>query len=136
MSAGVDLLACVDEQIQINPGSLAVLVPTGLAVHIGLPHVAALIVPRSGMGHKRGLILGNTIGVIDGDFTGQLMISAWNRNALDSSPILIQPGERIAQLLFVPIIRPDFEIVSEFSLSSVRGDGGFGSTGYNGPNGV
>lgn len=126
-SAGIDLVACIKERLVIQSGDLATLIDSGLSIHVSDPNYAAMILPRSGMGHKKGLVLGNTIGLIDSDYTGKLMISAWNRNA--SATIMIEPGERIAQLIFVPICRPKFEFVSEFSAATERGEGGFGSTG-------
>jgi dUTP pyrophosphatase len=129
MAAAVDLRACIHTALHIEPGSNAVLIPAGFALHIADPGIVAVIAPRSGLGHKRGLVLGNAIGVIDADYTGQIMVSAWNRNALGSEPVTIEPGERIAQMMFVPVIRPAFRVVPAFSASSERGDGGFGSTG-------
>lgn len=129
MAAAVDLFACLEQDLQLEPGSPATLIPAGFAMHIANPFVAALIAPRSGMGHKKGLVLGNTIGVIDADYTGQIFVSAWNRNAAGTEPIRIQAGERIAQMMFVPVLRPQFEVVESFSQSSERGAGGFGSTG-------
>jgi dUTP pyrophosphatase len=105
------------------------LIPAGIAIHLANPHLAAIVVPRSGLGHKKGLVLGNLTGVIDADYTGPILISVWNRSARGTPPITIEPGERIAQMLFVPIVRPGFEIVTEFSATSPRGAGGFGSTG-------
>ena len=130
MAAGIDLFACVDSTLSLEPGSPATFVPSGLAVHIGDPDLCGLIVPRSGLGHKKGLVLGNLVGVLDADYTGPLMISVWNRNAPGSDPIVIEPGDRIAQLLFVPIVRPAFSVVEEFTHITVRGGGGFGSTGH------
>ena len=129
MAAAIDLHACVDATLEIPAGSAALLIPTGFALHIGDASVAAMIAPRSGMGHKRGLVLGNGIGILDADYTGQVMVSAWNRNAADTPPIRIEPGERIAQLMFVPILRPTFRVVTAFTQDSERGAGGFGSTG-------
>jgi dUTP pyrophosphatase len=129
MAAAIDLFACVDAPLVIAPQSAAQFVPAGIAIHIGEPNVAAIIVPRSGLGHKKGLVLGNLVGVIDADYTGPVMISVWNRSEIGSAPIVIDPGDRIAQLMFVPVLRPAFEVVDEFSLVSVRGAGGFGSTG-------
>lgn len=128
MAAAVDLHACLDATLALAPQSAAVLVPAGIALHIADPGIAAIIVPRSGLGNK-GLVLGNLVGVLDADYTGQVMISVWNRNAPGSPPIAIEPGDRIAQLMFVPVVRPAFEVVDEFSALSVRGAGGFGSTG-------
>jgi dUTP pyrophosphatase len=130
MAAGIDLVACLDEPLTLEPQSAAVLVPTGIAIHIGDPNVAAVIVPRSGLGHTRGLVLGNLVGVVDADYTGQLAVSCWNRSAATAEAVTIDPGDRIAQLLFLPILRPTICVVEEFSRSSVRGSGGFGSTGY------
>ncbi len=129
MAAAVDLHACLDESLELAAGSPAVLVPAGFAMHIADPGLMAVIAPRSGMGHKRGLVLGNAIGVIDADYTGQVMVSAWNRNPAGSAPLRIEPGERIAQMMFVPIVRANFELVESFSVASRRGAGGFGSTG-------
>jgi len=128
MAAAVDLHACLDAPLALAPQSPAGLVPAGIALHIADPGIAAIIVPRSGLGN-RGLVLGNLVGVLDADYTGQVMISVWNRNAPGSAPIAIEPGDRIAQLMFVPVVRPAFEVVEEFSALSVRGAGGFGSSG-------
>ncbi len=128
-AAAIDLMACLDEELMVPAGTPAVLVPAGFAIHMNDPHMMAVIAPRSGLGHKKGLVLGNGLGVIDADYTGPLMVSVWNRNPLGSEPIRIQPGERIAQLMFVPVLRPLFEVVDEFSDRSERGEGGFGSTG-------
>ena len=129
MAAAIDLHACIDEALTIAPGSPAELVSSGIAIHLADPHLAAIVVPRSGLGHKKGLVLGNLQGVIDADYTGPVMISVWNRNAPGTPPIVIAPGERIAQMLFVPIVRPKFAVVAAFSAASSRGSGGFGSTG-------
>ena len=129
MAAAVDLFACLDEPLLIAPQSPAQFVPSGIAIHIGDPGVAAIIVPRSGLGHKKGLVLGNLVGVIDADYTGAVLISVWNRSEPGSAPIVIEPGDRIAQLMFVPVVRPAFAVVDEFTALSVRGAGGFGSTG-------
>jgi dUTP pyrophosphatase len=129
MAAAIDLRACLDAALTLEPGTPAHLVSSGIAIHLGDPYLTAIVVPRSGLGHKKGLILGNLTGVIDADYTGPVMISVWNRNALGTPPIVVEPGERIAQMLFVPILRPSFEIVSAFSQESARGGGGFGSTG-------
>ena len=128
-SAGVDLHACVDDVVTLAPGSAALLIPSGVAILIGDPHIAALILPRSGTGHRRGLVLGNSVGVIDADYTGPVLISAWNRNPHGSAPIAIEPGERIAQMLFVPVLHPRFTVTDAFSRTTIRGAGGFGSTG-------
>lgn len=129
MAAGIDLHACIDAPLTLPPQSPAVLIPTGIAILMGDPHMAALIVPRSGLGHRKGLVTGNLVGVIDADYTGPVMVSAWNRNAAGADPILIEPGDRIAQLLFVPILRPALEVVEDFARVTSRGAGGFGSTG-------
>jgi dUTP pyrophosphatase len=129
MAAAVDLFACIDAPLVLAPQSAAQFVPAGIAIHIADPNVAAIIVPRSGLGHKKGLVLGNLIGVLDADYTGPVLISVWNRSEPGTEPIVIEPGDRIAQLMFVPVVRPEFEVVPEFSALSVRGAGGFGSTG-------
>jgi dUTP pyrophosphatase len=129
MAAAIDLHACIESALHLHPGAPAALVPAGIALHMGDPHMAALIVPRSGLGHRKGLVVGNLIGVIDADYQGPIMVSLWNRNAADTAPIVIEPGERIAQMLFVPILRPSFRTVAQFSLNTARGEGGFGSTG-------
>jgi dUTP pyrophosphatase len=129
MAAAIDLHACLDAPLLLEPGSAAQLVPAGFALHIGDPNLAAIIAPRSGLGHKQGLVLGNLQGVIDADYTGPIMISVWNRSASGTPPIIIEPGARIAQMMFVPIVRPVFHIVTDFSQNSTRGSGGFGSTG-------
>lgn len=123
-SAGMDLRACLDEKLILQPGD-AHLIPTGIAIHIGDPNLAAVILPRSGLGHKHGIVLGNLIGLIDADYQGPLMISCWNRG---QNMYTIEPGDRIAQLVFLPIARVHFEMVSEFNETS-RGTGGFGSSG-------
>ncbi len=123
-SAGLDLRACLDGPLTISPGE-SHLINTGVAIHLADPNVAATILPRSGLGHKHGIVLGNLVGVIDSDYQGPLMISCWNRS---SQPYVIQPGERIAQLVIVPVIKAQFEIVQEFQQSD-RGAGGFGSSG-------
>ena len=127
-AAAIDLHACLDAPLEIAPGGLAVLIPAGFAIHIADPSVAALILPRSGLGHKKGLVLGNTAGLIDPDYTGPILVSAWNRNAT-GAPIVLQPGERFAQMMFVPVIRPALHRVESFSAASGRGASGFGSTG-------
>jgi dUTP pyrophosphatase len=129
LAAALDLHACLDAPLTLAAGDPAALIPAGFALSIDHAHVAALIAPRSGAGHKRGLVLGNTIGVIDADYQGPVMISAWNRNPAGSTPIVIDPGERIAQMLFVPILRPRLHVTTAFSRATGRGAGGFGSTG-------
>jgi dUTP pyrophosphatase len=123
-SAGLDLRACIDAAIEIAPGQ-TVLVPTGLSIFVEDPRYAALILPRSGLGHKHGIVLGNLVGLIDSDYQGQLMVSTWNRSSL---PFTLEPMERLAQLVIVPIQQVELKIVEEFAESS-RGTGGFGSTG-------
>lgn len=123
-SAGMDLRACLDEPLLLAPGDTQ-LIPTGLAIHIADPGLAAVILPRSGLGHKHGIVLGNLVGLIDSDYQGQLFVSCWNRG---KDSFNIEPGERIAQLVFVPVVRAAFDIVTEFA-SSERGAGGFGHTG-------
>lgn len=124
LSAGMDLRAMLDAPLTLAPGE-AQLIPTGLAVHIGDPQLCAMILPRSGLGHKQGLVLGNLVGLIDADYQGPLMVSAWNRG---QNPVSIAPGDRIAQLVFMPVARTRFRIVEEFE-QSARGAGGFGHTG-------
>ncbi|OXC75064.1 dUTP diphosphatase [Caballeronia sordidicola] len=123
-SAGLDLRACLDEAITLEPGQ-TVLVPTGLAIHIEDPGYAAVILPRSGLGHKHGVVLGNLVGLIDSDYQGQLMISTWNRGA---TAFTLNPLERLAQMVIVPVVQATFNIVDDFDQSE-RGAGGFGSTG-------
>jgi len=123
-SAGLDLRACIDASLTIEPGQ-TVLVPTGLAIHIGDPGYAAMILPRSGLGHKNGIVLGNLVGLIDSDYQGQLMVSTWNRS---QATFVLQPLDRLAQLVVVPVLQVGFNVVEEFA-SSDRGAGGFGSTG-------
>ncbi len=123
-SAGLDLRACIEQPLSIKPGE-TVLIPTGLAIHIGDPGYAAMILPRSGMGHKHGIVLGNLVGLIDSDYQGQLMISTWNRGQTEFT---LNPMERLAQLIIVPVLQVEFNIVDNFDVSE-RGVGGFGSTG-------
>lgn len=123
-SAGLDLRACLNEPIDIEPGQ-TVLVPTGIAIFINDPNYCAMILPRSGLGHKHGIVLGNLVGLIDSDYQGQLMVSTWNRG---SNNFRLEPMERLAQLVIVPVLQIEWAIVDEFE-SSARGDGGFGSTG-------
>ncbi len=123
-SAGLDLRACLDAALTLAPGQTELL-PTGLAIHIADPGYAALVLPRSGLGHKHGIVLGNLVGLIDSDYQGQLMVSCWNRGA---GAFTIEPFERIAQLVIVPVLQANFTVVEQFD-SSVRGAGGFGSTG-------
>lgn len=127
MAAALDVIAAISEPLKLYPGQ-AVLVPTGFSMLINNPFVAAVLLPRSGNGHKRGLILGNGSGLLDADYTAEVMVSLWNRN-FSGEPAIINPGERIAQMAFVPIIRPQLQKVTEFSTQTQRGSGGFGSTG-------
>ena len=123
-SAGLDLRACIDAPIMLSPGETR-LVPTGLAIHLADPGYAALILPRSGLGHKHGIVLGNLVGLIDSDYQGQLMVSAWNRS---QQAFELTPLERLAQLVIVPVMQAEFNLVDDFDASQ-RGEGGFGSTG-------
>ncbi|SEM76224.1 deoxyuridine 5'-triphosphate nucleotidohydrolase [Pseudorhodobacter antarcticus] len=128
-AAGVDLFACMDAPVQVLAQAPAILIASGIALNFGDLALAGLVLPRSGLGHKKGLVLGNSLGLIDPDYTGEVLISLWNRNPPGSAPIDIRPGDRIAQLVFVPILRPEFEVVRAFSQTGARGAGGFGSTG-------
>lgn len=123
-SAGLDLRACIDEPITLRPGD-SVLIPTGLAIHLDDPGLAAIIIPRSGLGHKHGIVLGNLVGLIDSDYQGQLLVSCWNRGR---EPFVVNPLERIAQLVVIPVVQVALNIVDAFE-ESARGAGGFGSTG-------
>ena len=123
-SAGIDLRACVDAPLELNPGDTQ-LIPSGIAIYLADPTLAAVVLPRSGLGHKHGIVLGNLVGLIDSDYQGQLFVSVWNRG---STTFTIQPGERIAQLVVVPVVQVDFEVVEEF-VATERGGGGFGSSG-------
>jgi dUTP pyrophosphatase len=123
-SAGLDLRACLEKALVLEPGQ-TVLIPTGLSIHIGDPNLAAVILPRSGLGHKHGIVLGNLVGLIDSDYQGPLMVSCWNRGDV---PFTIEPMERIAQLVILPVVQAQFRRVEEFGASQ-RGEGGFGSTG-------
>ncbi|GAA0343048.1 dUTP diphosphatase [Bowmanella denitrificans] len=125
-SAGMDLRACLDEPLLLAPGQTELL-PTGIAIHIADPGICATILPRSGLGHKHGIVLGNLVGLIDSDYQGQLMVSVWNRS---DEEFIIQPGDRVAQMVILPVIQAKFSIVDEFD-SSNRGQGGFGSSGRN-----
>ena len=129
MAAAIDLHACLDSAIEIAPGDAPHLVSAGIALHMADPNLAALVLPRSGLGHKKGLVLGNLVGLIDPDYTGPILVSAWNRAAPGTPPVRIEPGERFAQMVFVPVVRPVFRIVEDFTTETVRGAGGFGSTG-------
>lgn len=124
-AAGLDLRACLQEPLSLEPGQCELL-PTGMAIHIADPGYAGMILPRSGLGHRHGIVLGNGVGLIDSDYQGQLMVSCWNRGR---EPFSIKPGERIAQLVIVPVVQARFERVAAFPEPSVRGEGGFGHTG-------
>ena len=124
-SAGMDLRACIDDPFTLQPGDTE-LIPTGIAIHISDPKLAATILPRSGLGHKHGIVLGNLVGLIDSDYQGQLFVSVWNRGDKDFT---IEVGDRIAQLVFLPVIQVDFDLVDEFD-DSERGEGGFGHSGH------
>jgi len=123
-SAGMDLRACIDTAITLHPGQTE-LVPTGMAIHIEDPDLCAMLLPRSGLGHKHGVVLGNLVGLIDSDYQGQLMVSCWNRG---STPFVIEPAERIAQMVLVPVVQAQLTIVDDFD-ASLRGEGGFGHSG-------
>ena len=124
-SAGLDLRACIDAPVTLEPGQWQ-LIPTGMAMYLKDPGYAAMILPRSGMGHKHGIVLGNLVGLIDSDYQGQLMVSAWNRSP---TAFTLQPMDRLAQLIIVPVVQPTFNVVQEFEAVSERGEGGYGSTG-------
>ncbi len=124
-SAGLDLRACLDAPLTLEPGAWQ-LVPTGLAIHLRDPSYAAMILPRSGLGHKHGIVLGNLVGLIDSDYQGQLMVSAWNRS---QQAFVLNPMERLAQMVIVPVVQAQFNVVQEFDAASERGAGGYGSTG-------
>jgi dUTP pyrophosphatase len=124
-SAGMDLRACLSAPLTLAPGA-AELIPTGISIYVEDPGFAALLLPRSGLGHKNGIVLGNLVGLIDSDYQGPLMVSCWNRG---TAPFTINPGDRIAQMVIVPVVRADFEVVEEFD-ATIRGTGGFGSSGH------
>ncbi len=123
-SAGLDLRACIDAPVALSPGD-STLIPTGFALHIADTGLAAVLLPRSGLGHKHGIVLGNLVGLIDSDYQGQVMVSLWNRGHAE---FIVNPGDRIAQMVFVPVVQAEFEVVTEFS-ASPRAGGGFGHTG-------
>ncbi len=129
MAAGIDLRACIDEPLAIEPQAPAVMVPSGVAILINRPDVVAFVLARSGLGAKLGIILGQSVGTIDPDYAGQWLVPLVNRNAAGTPPVTIDPGDRIAQAVFLPLIRPRFRQVEEFSVETARGAGGFGSTG-------
>ncbi|WP_459820080.1 dUTP diphosphatase [Galenea microaerophila] len=124
-SAGLDLRACLEQDVVLQPGE-AELIPTGMAVHIGDPNYAAMLLPRSGLGHKYGIVLGNLVGLIDSDYQGPLMVSLWNRG---TEPFTVSVGERIAQMVIVPVVQPELVVVEDFVQTTERGEGGFGHTG-------
>lgn len=123
-AAGLDLIACLDASLTLKPGDTQ-LIPTGIAIHIGDTGIAAMLLPRSGLGHKHGIVLGNLVGLIDSDYQGQVLVSCWNRGL---NAFTIEPGDRIAQMVFVPVVQAEFEVVQDFE-ESRRGAGGFGHTG-------
>ena len=123
-AAGLDLVACIDASLTLKPGDTQ-LIPTGIAIHIGDPGLAAMLLPRSGLGHKHGIVLGNLVGLIDSDYQGQVFVSCWNRG---QAAFTIEPGDRIAQMVFVPVVQAEFDVVADFDASH-RGTGGFGHTG-------
>jgi dUTP pyrophosphatase len=125
-SAGLDLRACLDAPLELAPGQ-AELIPTGLAIYLADPGLAAVVLPRSGLGHRHGIVLGNLVGLIDSDYQGELMVSCWNRS---QEPFTLKPGERIAQLVVVPVVQVDLEVVKDFD-ATARGSGGFGHSGRN-----
>lgn len=129
MAAGIDLRACIDAPLELAPQAPATMVPSGVAILINRPDIVAFVLPRSGLGARSGIILGQSVGTIDPDYAGQWLIPLINRNAPGTPPVVINPGDRIAQAVFLPLIRPSFKIVEEFSAATSRGAGGFGSTG-------
>lgn len=129
MAAGVDLRACIDAPLSLEPQAPAVMVPTGVAILINRPDVCAFVLARSGLGGRQGIILGQSVGTIDPDYAGPWLVPLINRNAIGTPAVTINPGDRIAQAVFLPILRPAFRVVEEFSVSTKRGSGGFGSTG-------
>ena len=129
LAAGIDLFACIDAPIEIAPQAQSLMVSSGIAILINRPDIAAFILPRSGLGARQGIILGQSVGTIDADYAGPWLVPLINRNATGTPPITIRPGDRIAQAVFLPILRPRFRVVDEFSAPTARGAGGFGSTG-------
>lgn len=129
LAAGLDVRACLDGPLVLQPQASPVLIPTGFAVLMNNPNMAAFLLARSGLGHKKGLVLSQAVGTIDADYSDQIFVSAWLRTAVGGEPLTVMPGDRIAQLVFLPIIRPRFNLVDNFSSTTKRGTGGFGSTG-------
>jgi dUTP pyrophosphatase len=129
MAAGIDLRACIDAPLALHPQAPATMVPSGIAVLINRPDIVAFVLPRSGLGARLGIVLGQAVATIDPDYTGPWIIPLVNRNAAGTAPVVIKPGDRIAQAVFLPLLRPRFAIVEEFSVTTARGAGGFGSTG-------
>lgn len=132
-AAGFDLVACIEEEITLAPGESKV-IPSGLAVHIGDPSVAAIVLPRSGLGIKKGVVLSNLVGLIDSDYQGEIKLGLWNRNPVgggqeNDGTVVIKPGDRVAQLVFIPVVLPELILTEEFDSETVRGEGGLGSTG-------
>jgi dUTP pyrophosphatase len=132
LSAGIDLYACLAETLVLQPQAPAMLIPSGMAVLMNDPHMVGFLLARSGLGHRKGLVLGQGVGTIDADYAAEIFISAWLRTPPGSEPVEINPGDRVAQLVFLPILRPRFRVVEEFSATTGRGEGGFGSTGISG----
>ncbi|MGZ8284220.1 MAG: dUTP diphosphatase [Allosphingosinicella sp.] len=132
-SAGIDMYACIEAPQIIEPQAPALLVPSGIALLMGSANIAAFLLARSGLGHKKGLVLSQAVGTIDADYTAEVFMSVWLRNPPGSEPVVIKPGDRIAQLVFLPILRPRFAVVDQFTQQTGRGEGGFGSTGVGRP---
>jgi dUTP pyrophosphatase len=129
MAAGIDLRACIDGPVPIEPQAPARMIPSGVAILINRPDIVALVLPRSGLGARHGIVLGQAVGTIDPDYAGPWIIPVINRNAVGTPPVVINPGDRIAQAVFLPLVRPRFRVVDQFSTATTRGAGGFGSTG-------
>jgi dUTP pyrophosphatase len=129
MAAGIDLRACIDAPVSIEPQASATMIPSGVAILINRPDIVAFILPRSGLGARHGIVLGQAVGTIDPDYAGPWIIPVVNRNAAGTPPVVINPGDRIAQAVFLPLVRPRFRVVEDFSVATARGAGGFGSTG-------
>ena len=129
MAAGLDLRACIDSPVAIEPQAPATMIPSGIAVLINRPDIAAFILPRSGLGARLGLVIAQAVGTIDPDYAGPWLVPLINRNAPGTPPVIVNPGDRVAQAVFLPIVRPSFRLVDEFTASTARGSGGFGSTG-------